>query len=258
MPNLKLSRRIMVKENVEFFIGTSGWSYDHWQGIFYPEDWPKSRRFEYYAGRFSTVEVNATFYRTFKDQTYHKWRNQAPQAFKYVLKVPRIITHRKYLNDAEESIKQFWRSASLLEHTLGVILLQLAPRTAYDPDRLKRALLMFGDPKRVAVEFRHKQWFTEEIKELLREVGSIFCTADSPKTSLMDWVTSDIAYIRLHGRERWYAHDYSYQELREIFDLVRALRGFGVNTFYIFFNNDFEGYAPKNALSLIDMIQSEW
>ena len=85
----------MNKKNVEFFVGTSGWIYAHWKELFYPEDLPKSRWFEHYAEQFSTVEVNATFYRTFKDQTYHKWRVRAPEKFKYVLKAPRLITHRK-------------------------------------------------------------------------------------------------------------------------------------------------------------------
>lgn len=244
----------MSKENVELFIGTSGWSYDHWKEAFYPEDLPKSRWFEYYAEQFLTVEVNATFYRTFKEQTYHKWRDRAPEKFKYVLKAPRLITHRKYLEDAEEHIRRFWESASLLESKFGLILLQLAPNTPYDPDRLKKALLAFDDPKRIAVEFRHQQWFTEDIKDLLKEVESVFCIVDSPKTELMDWVTSDVAYIRLHGRTKWYAYDYSFQDLREIAEFVENVIKSEVTMVYIFFNNDFEGYAPKNALSLREML----
>jgi uncharacterized protein YecE (DUF72 family) len=92
-------------DKVRFLVGTSGWTYSDWQGNFYPKDWPKRRWFEYYAKKFATVEVNATFYRTFKDQTYHKWRDQAPSGFSYVLKAPRLITHRKHLKGAEEQIK---------------------------------------------------------------------------------------------------------------------------------------------------------
>jgi uncharacterized protein YecE (DUF72 family) len=246
----------MSKEHVKFFVGTSGWSYDHWKETFYPEDCPKSRWFEYYCQNFSTVEVNATFYRTFKDQTYHKWRDRAPEQFKYVLKAPRVITHRKYLADAEASIKQFWSSASLLEDKFGLILLQIAPQTPYDLERLRKALLAFDDPKRIAVEFRHVQWFTEETKSLLQETRSIFCLVDSPKADLMrDWVTSDVAYIRLHGREHWYAYDYSQQELQEIADLTKKIVRSGATTVYIFFNNDFEGYAPQNASSLLDLLE---
>lgn len=238
----------------QFFVGTSGWTYPDWQGVFYPEDWPKSRWFEYYVKKFATVEINATFYRSFKDQTYHKWRDQAPGEFRYVLKAPRFITHRKHLKGAEEQIKKFWRSASLLENRLGLILLQLAPSTKYDPARLKHALLAFGDPGKIAVEFRHKKWYIEEIRDLLKEVGSVFCTADSPESELMDWVTSDVAYIRLHGRQQWYAYDYSGQELREIAALAKKLAKLGAKTIYIFFNNDVSGYAPQNALTILEML----
>jgi len=199
---------------------------------------------------FSTVEVNATFYRRFKDQTYLNWRERAPSHFRYVLKAPKWITHRKYLLGVEKDIEDFSRSAALLEDRLGLILLQVAPITPYDPERLKRALLAFSDPKMVAIEFRHKNWFTGEIKDLLRSLGAIFCTADSPKTRLSDWVTSDTAYIRLHGRQRWYSHNYSDQELVEIADLATKMTVQGAEKVYIFFNNDFEGYAPQNALAL--------
>ncbi len=252
----EITNYTMSKEKVQFLVGTSGWSYPDWQGTFYPEDWPKSRWFEYYAQKFATVEVNATFYRTFKDRTYHKWRERAPREFSYVLKAPRFITHRKHLKGAEEQIKSFWRSAALLEDKLGLILLQLAPSAAYDPDRLKQALLTFGDPRKVAVEFRHKKWLTGEIRDLLKEVGAVFCAADSPESELMDWVTSDIAYIRLHGREQWYAHDYSLQELREIAALARGMERLGAKKVYIFFNNDVAGYAPQNALTLVEMLRA--
>lgn len=239
----------------QFYIGTSGWSYPHWRGLFYPEELPQSRWFEFYAEKFPTVEVNATFYRFFKDETYHKWRDKAPEGFRYVLKAPRLITHRKYLQNVAQDIRSFWRSATLLQEKLGVILLQLAPGTPYEPERLRTALLAFEQPERVAVEFRHKRWFTEETRALLQEVGAIFCTADSPRTDLMDWVTSRTAYIRLHGRTRWYTHDYSARELREIADLALKMSRQGAKTLYIFFNNDFEGHAPKNALTLREILR---
>jgi len=246
----------MKKTKTQFLVGTSGWSYDHWKKLFYPEDRPKSRWFDYYVKKFPTVEVNATFYRFFKDSTYHKWRDTAPGKFVYVLKAPRLITHRKYLKNVEDVIKSFWNSAALLEKKLGLILLQLAPATPYDPELLKKALKTFRDPKKVAVEFRHKKWFTEEIKNMLKESGSVFCTADSPKTELMDWVTSDEAYIRLHGRKKWYAYNYSSKELGDIAALAKKMARRGAKKVYVFFNNDFKGYAPKNALKLREMLNS--
>ncbi|MDZ7267690.1 MAG: DUF72 domain-containing protein [candidate division KSB1 bacterium] len=239
----------------QFLVGTSGWTYPEWQGVFYPEDWPKRRWFEYYAGKFAAVEVNATFYRTFKDQTYHKWREQAPAAFRYVLKVPRVVTHRKRLKEVEAEIKNFWRSASLLEDKLGLLLLQLAPGMTYDPERLKTALLTFGDAGKVAVEFRDHRWLTGEVKDVLKETGAIFCAVDSPKSRPVDWVTAEVAYIRLHGRQRWYNYDYSTGELREIAALAGRLVESGAGTVYIFFNNSVHGYAAQNALALQTMLR---
>jgi uncharacterized protein YecE (DUF72 family) len=242
-------------ETPQYLVGTSGWSYPHWKGLFYPEDWPKNKWFEYYATQFRTVEVNATFYRTFRDQTYQKWFEKAPDHFSYVLKVPRLITHRKYLINVEESIKMFWRSITLLRDKFGLVLLQLAPSTPFDPDRLQKALHTFENPNKVAVEFRHPQWFTEEIKMLLKESNAVFCTADSPKTELMDWVTAETAYIRLHGHENWYGYDYSTKELERICRLAQKMNQSGAKTVYIFFNNDVGGFAPKNASTLIRMLQ---
>jgi uncharacterized protein YecE (DUF72 family) len=239
---------------MKFLVGTSGWSYSHWKGVFYPQDLPQSKWFGFYAQRFGTVEVNATFYRTFKDETYRKWYENAPESFRYVLKTPRFITHRKYLVDAGESIKRFCESASLLKEKFGMFLLQLAPGTPYDPDRLKTALQAFENPGKVAVEFRHKRWLTEETRQLLRELGAVFCVVDAPKTELLDWVTSDSAYIRLHGREHWYSYDYSTRELHEIADLAKRMAESGANRVYVFFNNDLDGYAPKNALELMGML----
>ena len=239
-----------------FLVGTSGWTYDHWRGHFYPQDLPKSKWFNYYATKFQIVEINATFYRTFIDQTYHNWRERAPAGFGYVLKAPRTITHRKYLEDVESDVKAFERSASLLEEKLEMILLQLAPGTPYDPERLRKALLAFVEPHKVAVEFRHKRWLTEETFSLLKELGAAFCNPDSPRNRLTDFVTSERAYLRLHGRQSWYSHDYSQEELQEIYTLVVGMVKQGAKKVYIFFNNDFEGNAVKNAQELMEIFGS--
>ncbi len=240
----------------QFLVGTSGWTYDHWKGSFYPEGLAKSRWFEYYAARFSTVEINATFYRAFSDATYEKWRRRVPTDFRYVLKAPRLITHRKFLADAESEIRAFWRSACLLEDRLGLVLLQVAPQTPYDPDRLRRVLMTFGEPRLVAVEFRRKDWLNDEIRALLVDCGATFVSVDSPRLRPVDWVTSKAGYIRLHGRSRWYSHDYTSAELHEIAEIAHRMVLHGAKTVYVFFNNDFEGYAPKNALTLMEYLSS--
>jgi len=244
----------MEKMPKKFLVGTSGWTYDHWKGLFYPQDCPRNRWFEHYATQFPAVEINATFYRAFKDETYQKWYTCAPADFSYVLKAPRTITHRKYLLDAGEEIQAFDRSAALLKDKLGLILLHIAPSTPYDLDRLKRALLAFQDPRKVAVGFRHKSWINKETKDLLADLGTTFCDTDSPKSELVGWITSRQVYIRLHGRKRWYSYDYSDEELCEIAELIRKAVVQGAERVYVFFNNEFEGYAPKNALTLLEIL----
>jgi uncharacterized protein YecE (DUF72 family) len=233
-----------------YFIGTSGWTYDHWKGCFYPEGLPQSRWFDFYAGQFNAVEINATFYRAFKEQTYLNWKARAPQGFGYVLKAPKTITHRKLLVGVEEDIRAFCQSSTLLEDHLEMILLQVAPGTPYDLPTLEKALRAFPDPTQVAVEFRHPDWLNPDTESLLRAVGASFCNVDSPRQKLTNVLTSARAYLRLHGRERWYSHDYTAGELQEIAGLARELAQRGARQVYIFFNNDFAGYAPANALAL--------
>ncbi|MGD9153619.1 MAG: DUF72 domain-containing protein [Gammaproteobacteria bacterium] len=238
----------------EFLVGTSGWSYQHWGDCFYPDDIPKNKWFDYYLKIFSTVEINATFYHFFADKVYRKWYQQTSENFKYVLKVPRIITHRKRLINVKSEIQRFCRSASILENKCELLLLQLPPNIRYDVARLKQALLCFDDPQKVAVEFRDPKWFTDEVRELLFELKVTFCSADSPDTELLDWVTSDIAYIRLHGHKKWYEYNYSLAELKNIAKLARKMKKQGAKKVYIFFNNDYACYAPKNAIRLMEIL----
>jgi len=245
----------MSDKKISCFVGTSGWSYNHWKKLFYPDEWPKSRWFEYYCQKLTAVEINATFYGTFRDETYEKWYRNSPPEFTYVLKAPKLITHRKYLTNVNDDIKKFDNSAAILKNKFGMILLQLPPAMPYEPERLKKALLAFADPRKVAVEFRHKKWLTNETKALLTETGSAFCIVDSPNITLSPWLTSKNAYIRCHGRSSMYAYDYTTRDLTEIAELTVQLKSNGADKVYIFFNNDYNGYAPKNALTLIDLLQ---
>jgi uncharacterized protein YecE (DUF72 family) len=237
-----------------FHIGTSGWTYDHWKGDFYPARLARSRWFAFYTERFQAVEVNATFYRVFPDATFKKWRAQVGAGFRYVLKAPRLITHEKHLLGCEEDIRALWHSAELLEDRLGVILLQVAPDTPCDLGRLKAALMAFEDPCRVAVEFRAECWQQEGVRALLEELGAAHVSVDAPHTRLSEWVTGPAAYIRLHGRKGWYNSNYTHEELEEIAALARRMQARGAQAVYIFFNNDVGGFAPHNALTLKDIL----
>jgi len=242
------------KSSARFRVGTSGWNYPDWRGKFYPPNLAQHKWFDHYAEHFETVEVNATFYRTFKDTVYEKWRDRAPGGFTYVLKAPKRITHRKHLLEAEEDILNFCNSCSILGNRFGLILLQIAPNTPADPGRLKAALSGFPDPRRVAVEFRRGEWFTDKVRSVLEDAGAVFCSADSPKTRLLPWVTSDAAYIRLHGRREWFTDEYTGGELEEIADLARHMAEKGAKTVYIYFNNDVGAAAVRNASKLKEIL----
>lgn len=244
-----------MDDSCKFRIGTSGWSYDDWQSKFYPENCSKRKWLEYYANKFNTVEINATFYRRFKDIVYQNWHDRVPNNFRYVLKIPRFITHRKFLLDTEDDVKTFWESTQILNKKLGLLLMQLSPHTPYDLQRLEKALTHFPDPKKLAVEFRHSKWFTDDTFKLLKKYRTVFCTADSPSTSLENIVTSDLGYIRLHGRTKWFDYNYSHQQLKGIAELAKNMQKKGAKQVYIFFNNDVNAYSVKNALTLKKMLE---
>lgn len=231
-------------------IGTSGWSYPHWRGSFYPQDLARSRWFAFYAGHFDTVEVNATFYRRFKPETYRHWGEKAPAGFRYVFKVPRLISHRKRLHDCQDLIEEFTGSVALTGDRFGLALLQLPPGLHQDLPRLETALRAFGDPRRVAVEFRHPSWLKADTRDLLERLGSSFVATDSPQGRPLDWLTGDYGYIRLHGRTRWYDYDYAPAEIEEIAALAEDMVARGAREVYVFFNNDTAAYAPGNAQAL--------
>jgi uncharacterized protein YecE (DUF72 family) len=208
----------------------------------------------YYQNYFDVVEINSTFYRSYDDATYLKWKKMAGRNFKFIIKVPRYITHTKRLKNCKPYIEKFCRSVALLKNKLALILLQLPPSLPYDPALLKKALLAFDDPTRVVVEFRNSLWFTDEVKEMLTEIGCIYCAADSPNTKLLSWVTSPIAYIRLHGRTKWFDYRYTLVELKEVVKIIKEMKANGAKTIYILFNNDYYTYAIENAASLRKLI----
>lgn len=238
----------------QYLIGTSGWNYSAWKGPFYPKDLPQKEWLNFYMQYFPVVEINSTFYRSFKNEVFLGWRNKAKGKFKYVIKVGRTITHVKYLKDSKELIKKVCRSVALLENKLALLLLQLPSRMPYNISRLEEVLSYFDNPKKVVVEFRNKKWLTAEVKNLLQKKGSIFCIADSPAISLINWVTAKTAYIRLHGRRKWFNYNYSKKQLTEIANFARGLERQGARKIFILFNNDYCAYATKNAKALRELL----
>ncbi len=244
----------MKKPSRQFYVGTSGWSYQHWKSVFYPEDLPFKKWFGFYTQEFSTVEINATFYRLYEKETFQNWYDKAPEEFIYILKTPRLISHTKKLANVQSDIQNFCENASVLNEKLGLFLLQLPPKLPYNPDLLIEAILAFSDPSKVVVEFRDQHWYTTEIRDILQKTESIFCSIDAPGFNPPGWVTSEIGYIRLHGRKSWYSENYEHFQLAEISKLAHQMIRNGAKQVYIFFNNDIDGHAAKNALDLSRML----
>ena len=242
-----------IKKN-SFVIGCSGWSYSAWRGVFYPNNVPMRLWFDYYQQYFKVVEINATFYRFFPKQTYLKWYEQAKPGFKYIIKVPRSISHYRRLKHCKRLIKVFCKSVALLKNKLALILLQLPPSLSCDVKLLEKAILAFDDPKKLVVEFRNQTWLTEETFSLLKKYHCTYCAADSPDMYLKEWITSKTGYIRLHGRKKWFDYNYSKTELMAIAKIAKKMRKKGAAKVFILFNNDYYSYAVQNAKTLESLL----
>ena len=160
-------------------MGTSGWQYPHWRGVFYPAKLPQRRWLPYLAERFQTVEVNNTFYNLPEKSVFEQWRAATPADFVFTLKMSRYLTHLKRLHDPAGPVQLFLERASGLGDKRGPILLQLPPRLRADVALLDAALALFEPSIRVAVEFRDDSWFTDDTRAVLERHRAALCLADS-------------------------------------------------------------------------------
>lgn len=233
------------------WIGTSGWSYDHWQGILYPEPTPVAKRLGYYVERFDTVELNSSFYHWPRSTTFTGWRERLPQAFHLSLKAPGILTHRKRLAEPEEWVQRIVADVKRLEETLGVLLLQLSPAMKRDLERLDLMLVLLPLWLRVAVEFRHPSWNVEETFQLLERRSAAYCVMSGAKLPCILRATAPFVYVRLHGpdTQHLYGGYYSDEDLGWWAARIQEWLAGGRDVF-AYFNNDGGGAAVYNALAL--------
>lgn len=233
-------------------IGTSGWVYPHWKGPFYPRDLREKDWLAYYAARFPTVEINNSFYRLPAEQTFRKWRAQAPRGFCYAVKASRYITHLKRLKDPKEPVELFWSRARVLGDTLGPVLFQLPPRFPADPARLEAFLATLPREMQAAVEFRDLSWETDEVFRLLDHAKAAFVYADRPGARIPEIVTGGWAYIRFHQGARTHP-GYPAKKLARWADRIAHL---DAKDAYVYFNNDTLGAALKDADRLREMLEA--
>ncbi len=233
-------------------VGTSGWQYDHWRRVFYPEGLAKARWFDHYSKYFDTVEINNTFYRLPSDATFDAWHDQAPDGFCYALKFSRYGTQMRKLKDPESTISGFMERAQRLGPFLGPILVQLPPRWKPNHDRLRAFLDAAPSNARWAVEFRDAAWFSEEVYGILRDHNAALVIHDMIRDHPRE-LTSNWCYMRFHGGD--YAHDYNREQLTGAARCISRHLDQGVDV-YAYFNNDANGYAVANARDLRHYVEA--
>lgn len=230
-------------------VGCSGWYYWHWKGGFYPDELPRADWFRHYAENFDTVELNAPFYSWPTVATVKTWIRQAGHfdRFIYTVKVSELITHVERFDGARDLVRDFGYIADLLGPRFGCFLFQLPASFTYTPVRLEAIVSALDPARRNVVEFRHRSWWNDEVYRAFREHGIIFCSCSGPRLPDELVETADDVYVRFHGTSRWYRHDYTTEELTIWADRIRQS---GARCVWAYFNNDFGGYATKNAKEL--------
>jgi uncharacterized protein YecE (DUF72 family) len=240
-----------------YHLGCSGWNYASWRhGVFYPERCPARLWLEFYARQFDTVEVNATFYRLPTVKAVQGWVDQTPDEFVFAVKMSRYVTHVKRLRELAPSLELFYgRIEPLLRSAkLGPVLWQLPPTFRRDDERLAGALAGLPAGGRHAFEFRHESWFVPDVMALLREHGAALVIGDRPEVHSFQTheLTNDWTFVRFHSGTRGRRGNYSEGELRE---WAGRLRSWPMREAFVYFNNDWEGFAPRNALRLRELLQ---
>jgi uncharacterized protein YecE (DUF72 family) len=231
-------------------VGCSGWAYKHWRERLYPKGLPQRRWLARYAESFDTVEVNNTFYRLPSESAVETWVEETPKDFVFAVKASRYLTHVKRLTKLSEGVKRFHEPLGALTETgkLGPILWQLPENFHRDDERLRDALTALPEGRN-AFEFRHESWFAPEVYGLLREHGVALVIGDDPERPFQSHeLTADWTFIRFHRGRRGHHGNYSQSEVDS---WARRLAQWRRQTeIYAYFNNDWEGYALRNAMRL--------
>ena len=233
----------------KIFIGTSGWNYKHWLGPFYPEKMRAADTLRFYSERFDTVEINATHYHLPSFNTFDSWRETVPAQFVFAVKASRFITHMKKLKSPRTSTEKVFVRVKKLQERLGPILFQLPPRWHVNVKRLEHFLSALPNEYRYIFEFRDQSWNTTEIYDLLERHNVALCFYHQTGYDSPMEITADFVYVRLHGTETKYGGSYPLTVLKK---WARRIRGWRKDSkaVYFYFNNDPEGHAVKNAMTL--------
>jgi len=230
---------------MNFYVGTSGFSYLKWKGPFYPRDLPARQMLRYYGEHFRTVEINGTFKRMPTAAVLNAWANAVPAAFWFVIKAPEQITHRRKLLDADDLVSHLLEVTTVLKERLGPLLFQLPPTLKKDVARLRTFLRLLPSQQRVTFEFRHPSWFEDEIFGLLRDHRIALCIADAEDDLQVPFMaTTDWGYLRL--RQPYYSDE-------ELKAWITRIQEQGWRDVFVFFKHEDEGKGPLLAKRFIEL-----
>ena len=234
-----------------FWVGTSGWSYDHWDDVLYPPGLPAARRLQHYTAEFRTVELNASFYRWPRTAAFAGWRRRLPEGFRMTVKAPRGLTHGRRLYSPEQWVERITAGLHELGDRRGPLLVQLPPAMPRDDARLDYFLGRLPDWIPVAVELRHPTWQADEVFGLLAHHGAAYVVMSGAGLPCVLRATAPFVYVRLHGPDHnhLYAGSYSGTDLGWWADRIREWAGQSRDV-YAYFNNDGGGNAVRDAREL--------
>jgi uncharacterized protein YecE (DUF72 family) len=227
-------------------VGTSGWQYRHWRETFYPRGVAQAKWLEYYAARFATVESNAAFYRLPEAAWFAAWARRTPDDFVMAVKASRYLTHILRLTEPEEPVKMLVERARELGHKLGPILVQLPPSMRIELDRQRHTLDAFPPDWRVAVEFRHKSWYTDEVRRELEQRSVALCLADRRGPLTPIWRTADWSYLRFHVGQSSPSPCYGREALVSWIERL-STEWSDREDIFVYFNNDHRACALRDA-----------
>ncbi len=243
-------------------IGTSGWSYKHWKGEFYPKTIPQKKWLEYFTEHFNTVEINSSFYHIPRESVTSGWNSRTPPDFRFAVKMSRLVSHVHRLKNCRDTLDWFFKNMAPLSGKISVYLIQLPPSLCPGRDILSdflKSLKAKNPQQRYTVEFRNEKCCNQQIIDILKEYSISLCIHDFNMTfsdnldSLQPFITSDSIYIRFHGYGSRYEGNYPDNLLARFALRIREWNTSGLDVF-AYFNNDLKGFAVKNALTLQDFI----
>ena len=236
---------------VEVRIGTSGWSYDHWDGVLYRPGLPSRERLGAYCAEFDTVELNASFYRWPPEASFASWRRRLPPGFLMTVKAPRGLSHARRLYAPEVWTGRIAAGMHALGERRGTLLVQLPPTLGRDDDRLDWFLAGLPPWITAAVEFRHPSWHCEEVFALMERRRAVYVVTSGAGLPCVLRATHPLVYLRLHGPdEHWlYGGSYCDESLGWWADRIREWTWQG-RSVHAYFNNDGDGNAVRNARTL--------